>query len=299
MKVLYIAGWMRSGTTLLTAILGMQRGALAIGELSGFWAAAAVDEYCSCGKRISICPVWAPALEEVRRNSGLERSAFRRLAGMYSSEIRTRRAPTLIKAIRAQDAGSDAIRELADVNRTLVEAARAAAGATFVIDSSKRLSPALHDRLAFGSDLNVIHMIRDARGVAASEARTRSVRSGDPDGRPPGRSVERSVLTWCLANVSVLATKRFAASYNAVPYERLVEQPARVIEELGEALDLQFDWSCYPNFPERVHIAVGNPIRSSPGPLIADDRWRQELSPITAEAIRLTTEPLYRMICRR
>lgn len=65
MRLVFVAGWMRSGTTLLTELIGSAPGALAVGELSTMWTAMDGDEPCSCGRSVLSCPLWAAVATEV------------------------------------------------------------------------------------------------------------------------------------------------------------------------------------------------------------------------------------------
>ena len=48
-KIVFIAGHARGGSTLLTMLLGQQRGFFAAGELKQFWQGGFIDnELCTC-----------------------------------------------------------------------------------------------------------------------------------------------------------------------------------------------------------------------------------------------------------
>lgn len=63
MKVLYIGGTGRSGSTILDQILGQLDGFFAVGELSQIWERGLVSRRkCGCGMPVPECPVWSPIL---------------------------------------------------------------------------------------------------------------------------------------------------------------------------------------------------------------------------------------------
>jgi hypothetical protein len=64
-KVLYLAGAHRSGTTLLTGVLGCYPGIFAAGELHEIWANLLEGRPCGCGRSLQSCPVWRPVLGEI------------------------------------------------------------------------------------------------------------------------------------------------------------------------------------------------------------------------------------------
>ena len=62
-KVLYIAGWGRSGTTLLDNLLGQIEGFTSTGELHNLWQRGLIDgRDCGCGLRLTDCPFWQEVL---------------------------------------------------------------------------------------------------------------------------------------------------------------------------------------------------------------------------------------------
>ena len=80
MKVLYIAGTGRSGTTVLDRILGQLDGFFSAGELENIWHRGVLaDRKCGCGVPFSRCPVWTAVL----------RRAFGGLDGVVASRMAT------------------------------------------------------------------------------------------------------------------------------------------------------------------------------------------------------------------
>jgi hypothetical protein len=59
-RVVYITGFGRSGSTVLNITLGQHADVIATGELGNLsrrvWHS---DEYCSCGARVRSCPFWS------------------------------------------------------------------------------------------------------------------------------------------------------------------------------------------------------------------------------------------------
>src|SRR5687768_409663 len=63
-KVLFILGWARSGSTLLDQILGTEEGFFSTGELRWIWLRGLVQQRnCGCGRRVVECPFWTAVLE--------------------------------------------------------------------------------------------------------------------------------------------------------------------------------------------------------------------------------------------
>src|SRR5580700_10309688 len=61
--VLYLGGEGRSGSTVLSTILGSFAGVAAIGEFRIVWHALKDDELCGCGTPVSQCEFWTAVAE--------------------------------------------------------------------------------------------------------------------------------------------------------------------------------------------------------------------------------------------
>ncbi|HMB70712.1 MAG TPA: sulfotransferase, partial [bacterium] len=63
LKVLYIAGNGRSGSTLLDVILGQIPGFFPVGEVRNVWDYGVVENRpCGCGEAFHDCPFWSRIL---------------------------------------------------------------------------------------------------------------------------------------------------------------------------------------------------------------------------------------------
>src|SRR5258706_786037 len=64
-RVLFIGGMGRSGSTLLDRMLGSAPGVVSVGELRKFWRRGVVtNELCGCGQPIRECPFWRDVARE-------------------------------------------------------------------------------------------------------------------------------------------------------------------------------------------------------------------------------------------
>ena len=57
-RVLYIGGEGRSGSTVLSAVLGNHEGYVPVGELPDVWLALLRNDRCGCGEPFATCPFW-------------------------------------------------------------------------------------------------------------------------------------------------------------------------------------------------------------------------------------------------
>ena len=181
MRLLYLTGWCRSGSTLIGNLLNELPGVLHVGELHYLWRngvlAAGTNSTCGCGEPIGDCPLWSAVLGKAGGDAAAAvadqravlrtRHAYRRL---------TERAPSArVARTRERMTG-------------LYEAIAAESGASLIVDSSKYpAEPALLAR-APDVDLRVLHVVRDPRATAHSWRRAKAY--------IPAMGVARSTAYW-------------------------------------------------------------------------------------------------------
>jgi hypothetical protein len=230
-RVLYIAGYGRSGSTLLSAILSGHPEVFSAGELAFLpedWTLP--GRVCSCGERYSECPFW----------SGLESHV-----GRFDEWSRTTRA--VEKWIRVRPVSRSARHAYGRVWRTVLEWSADKAGATIVVDSSKTAWATLRRPAALKAlaraDVAAVHLVRDSYATLGSVTRTGS--NWELEGRSeprPFRAV-RSLAGWVVANLGAMLLGRVLGRerYLRVRYEDLLADPARWIERIGMLLDTPLD----------------------------------------------------------
>ena len=178
MKVLYIVGVGRSGSTLLERMLGAVPGSVNAGELNAIFSRVATeDQRCGCSEPFSRCPFWTAVGD---RAFGGWSSVTRRMAELQPRVVRQRRVPQLVTGL----AGAAYRRELdeyVDVHHRLYRAIATVSGAEVVVDASKSTAQLFALRHIDGLDLRVVNLVRDSRGVAHSwtKADVRKPQSAD------------------------------------------------------------------------------------------------------------------------
>ena len=65
-KILYVAGYGRSGSTLLCAVLGAPEHTVPVGEFKGLFSHYATGRVCSCNKVLSECPFWCAVADDFK-----------------------------------------------------------------------------------------------------------------------------------------------------------------------------------------------------------------------------------------
>ncbi|MFG1849119.1 sulfotransferase family protein [Micromonospora carbonacea] len=279
-RVLYLAGSGRSGSTLVTTVLGQYPGAFAAGELRYLWQRGEVENRpCGCGRPLRDCPLW----RAVARELPVERAAT--IAAGLRGRLRMRGLPALLRrhrrGVRPVPAHPDDA-ALAD----LYAAVARHTGARVVVDSSK-LPPygALVGALP-GIDLRVLHLVRDPRATAFSWRRRRGL-DGDTDpelmSRPPAWKAALLWLVWNTVTVRLWGD-RAPEGYLRVRYEDLTADPEPTLRRIAAFAGVDPDGGPFTG-PATVrltptHSVAGNPSRhrTGPVPITADVQWRRDLS---------------------
>ncbi len=281
-QVLYVAGWGRSGSTLLETLLAGDH-AVSVGETFQLWSSSPLARYCSCGEPLETCPVWSHAVhafDEPWAELVDEMRAIRRRS------LRVRNLPQLL-GNRAWSGSSDVAR-YGTVMRTVYRAIAQATRATTLIDSSK-LPIELAAIAPSYPKLRVIHLVRDPRAVAASWKR--DIRWDMPDGstlRLPTHAAWASAARWNLYHflTSVVVRSQHLPTLR-ISYESLVRLEKQAIADVAAFTD-------DPRLADRArqaaahaglevpvqHAIAGNPGRRSGESLMLreDDSWTSELS---------------------
>jgi len=283
-KVLYIAGWGRSGTTLVDNILGQFDGVVSCGELVFLWRRGLRDRrFCGCGVPLPECPLWRQILSQAAElNPSFSPERMLELEEHFS---RTRHfARCALGAMATGARRSRLFSEYCAGLASLYEAIGRVTGSRVIVDSSK--SPAYAAVLANipELDLLVVHMTRDPRAVAHSWLRKKA----QPD-RGDARLMHRhgpaySSVMWTLYNVTLEAlSRRYPSRFIHTRYEDFVARPRETIDRLIELTGKPV--ASTPFLSERVvrlapsHTVSGNPSRFRTGSIdiTPDEEWRTQL----------------------
>ena len=296
-RVLFLGGLGRSGTTLLERLLGQLPGVCPLGEVVHLWRRdLRDDERCGCGERFSACGFWQKVGAEAFGGwHNVDPDHVLQLAGAVE---RTRHIPRL--ALRSP--GSDVTR-YTEFYARIYRAAAAVSGVSVVVDSSKHSALAYCLRHTPGIDLRVIHVVRDSRGVAYSW--TKQVRRPEADGdeQMARYSPGRTALLWNAHNLFFGLLRRRGVPVQRVRYEDLLREPRATLRSLirfaglDEPADLSFLRAAAEGHVADLgpgHSAAGNPMRFTIGsvPLRPDDAWRRALPRGDRRLVGSLTAPL-------
>ena len=287
LHIIAIAGYGRSGSTLLELLLLQNLDAASVGELKYVFQRGFVrGELCACGSPFNRCKFWrqvgSDIFQKEQTPEGFER--LRRTVERHSIFFlhRILRIPSR----RYQEARQLYIRVL----RELVTSIRVRSGADVIIDGSK--DPAHIDLLmeAFPGQVSVVHLVRDSRAVAFS-FKTPKVRkevywTEELMGSNPPL---RASIDWAWINFSLdlLIDKE---RRRIVTYEKLASEHLKAVRTL-------LDWLPVATVSSKIqshsHSVSGNPMRFDAERIEVklDERWKQKMRWIDSAIVTILTFP--------
>jgi hypothetical protein len=276
-RVLFIGGLGRSGSTLIDRVLGQTPGVCSVGELVFLWdRALSANELCGCGEPFGACPFWKEVGDAAF--GGWDRIDPVSIRAWQQHVDRNRYvpsmlAPSLAPRFRAR------LEPYAEAMGRVYGAIASVTGAKLIVDSSKHASTAAFLRHVPGVDARILQLLRDPHGVAWSWSKT----------------VERPEASDGVSFMARVGPARIAArwqGYNALlalvrspggalRYEDFVDRPQHATRRLLAMGGLRPE--SLPQFvgPRTVrldvdHTVAGNPLRFRTGELEirVDEEWR-------------------------
>jgi hypothetical protein len=300
LKVLFLAGYSRSGSTLFDRMLGESAACVSTGELAYIWTHGVRDDrLCGCGLAFSRCPFWQRVGELAF--GGWDAVDLDHVLALYASVNRHRYLPLMLFPGPAPRYRRR-LEEYAAILARLLEAIRVAGGGSVVVDSSIDPCYGVLLRRVPGIDLRVVHFVRDSRGTAHSW--TRAVVRHDVVRReqlmptfPPAATAVR----WSIYHVLVGLLVRRGVPSVRVRYEDVVGAPVAQLRAAARLLEEDVGAEAAPQrfrdgrFALGTHHTVaGNRMRLQRG-LVAvavDDEWRTALPRAQRRAVTALSWPL-------
>jgi len=302
LRVVYLGGLGRSGSTLLERLLGELPGVSAVGEVVHLWQRGVVEnERCGCGDEFGACDFWSRVGKAAF--GGWDKISVERVARLREATDRTRFIP-LLAGPELPGRMRQSLSEYTDYYLRVYQAIAEVTGSTALIDSSKHASLAFCLARRRGVDLRVIHLVRDSRAVAYSW----TTRVARPDASaesymttyPPVRAAGH----WNAENCALQLLSRRGTPVLRVRYEDLVRDPEQTVLLVARFAGLRADESMLGFLGteggsrsavlHEAHTASGNPMRFATGrvSIRGDERWRAEMPDSHRRAVTAMTLPL-------
>jgi len=298
-KVIYIVGTGRSGSTILEELLATHKDIFNAGELIHTWERGFEKNYlCGCGRLCWDCPIWGDIKKDLEQRLG--NGYITQIKNAFKTVNRFRYFfPLLLKGFRSEK--MESLLLIQNFFLELYLSIQKNTQKTIIVDSSK--SPVLLFILSLDHriDLHIIHIVRDPRGVTYSNLK-RKYKKIKPDIEVPMHSsglVESSIL-WMVTNFYIEILKFFLKNkrFITVRYEDFALHPARTITNIFLSFGINQD-NC-ANFDEdnlhlmENHTISGNPVRFNKGriKIYLDEQWKSNMSFLKKHFVTLSTFPL-------
>lgn len=297
LKVLYVMGPGRSGSTVLGQILNGVDGFFLVGELYYLWDRGLIENrLCSCGALFKRCPVWEKVLRE--SFGGAERIDAERVIDLRGQALGNRRL--LFSTAKHRRRAVLRMGEYLGALEALYRGVALASESRVIVDTSK--SPAYGFALenVQGIEVYVLHLVRDPRAIAYSwwDRKKRQPASEKRPGRyMTARNPLETSLTWSVWNLAVEKTWSDAsARYMLLRYEDFVQNPRRCLERVMAFVGEE---GTLPLVEEREvslgvnHAFSGNPDRLRSGSVILreDEEWKHRMGRAQHALVAATTWP--------
>jgi hypothetical protein len=274
-RVLYIGGPSRSGSTVLSQILGQIPGYFNAGELLNIWDRGIKRQgVCSCGQSVDKCPIWGKVTQEITRNPGFGNADV--IIGLRDKLARSSKMPLNINK-KISEPVSDLDSQVYLENLThLYQSVANTSGCRIIVDSSKNIGYAYYLMKTGIIDLYMVHFIRDSRATAYSWMHQK----GDLFQLSPLQSSK----TWNSRNLMAeLVGRQMKGKYLRLLYEDFVREPRKSVQDIMVMLNEPRDSAKEIFISDKdvklspSHLIYGNPDRFKSGVvrLKYDAKWKQ------------------------
>jgi hypothetical protein len=294
LTLVYVLGAGRSGSTLLDAVLGMNKNIFSLGEFINVARAYQRNTFCSCGSRLQQCDFWEGIFlaSQLHINDMIADQEsdplfmrghkIREICGIFTRLFFKRKQKINKQFARRQEI----------LFKTIAEKSQS----QFLVDSSKKPLRILSIMDGCDLDIQVVYIVRDARGYMLSR------RSGKGSRQ---LSTAPALLSWVMQNILALLTYIQAPKSNRrmLSYEQFARDPNTEIGQLLNHIGIinrSSDFSyCDPSVS---HMVAGNMMKKDGRTKIREKiNWGKDiryLDHILYYFIAAWLQQLIKCICR-
>ncbi len=297
-RVLFIGGYGRSGSTLLERILGQIDSFFSIGEVRHIWERSfGENQLCGCGEHFTNCSFWCAVIEEAFGGwNKLDMDEFRALKN--STDLK-RYIPLMAMPLLRTSNYEKRLEAYSEILGKLYKAISKISGCRIIVDSSKNPSHGFLLHTISDIDLYVLHLVRDSRAVAFSWQR-RKVRPEVYWKKEfmPRHSWTKSAVEWLVLNTIIESLAHMNTNYMLIRYEDLVcnlrNVVTQIIDRIGEKRpNLEFLDNSTVHLG-KDHTVSGNPMRFKAGAISVspDNEWEAKMRKDKKCVVSTLTWPL-------
>ncbi len=290
-KVLYVGGIGRNGSTILGNILGSISGFIHIGELMYFFDRGILENWeCGCGTLFNNCPFW----QKIVTSLNMPKNEAQKMVFLKENGLRSRH---LFLSEKERKKKLEYMSEYLICLEKIYSIIRDNTGCDWIIDSSKFPSHAYFLSQIENIDLYILHLVRDPKSIAYSWWKRPKKLGSQMQKVMPRIHPIRTALVWLEWNYLFQKIWGKSSKYMFVRFEDFTQKPLAVLRNILQWLQVSSKVlnSLFINENEvRVsvqHTVSGNPVRFNKGSI--------KISPVTSELplhwkiiISLITAPL-------
>ena len=297
-EVLYIGGAGRSGSTLISQLIGSLDGYISVGELNSSWENCFLkNRLCGCGQPFRVCAFWQTVLEEAF--GGIERVDVQHMLALRQATQRGKALLYLLAPRLRSEEFQAQLREHSAAIEAIYQAVHKVSGCSVIVDASKSARYGVMVAEIPGVQAKMLHLVRDSRAVAHSW--TRRKRRTDvtiAEEYMSQYSPLASAKQWNTAQMlSSITARRFTAS-TLYRYEDFVAEPRRALSDMLQRLGMDVPAASPFLTDHEVRLAddhslCGNPSRFDRGPIVIrpDSEWTQQMPGKEKSQVTLLTLP--------
>ncbi|WP_276390814.1 sulfotransferase [Eudoraea chungangensis] len=274
LKVIYCMGSGRSGSTLMSIILGNHPKISGPGEIYTIHRLKEENFSCSCGERVEECTYWASILEEWKSNVGID--SFNQYVFQSKNVVENFKSPIAwLNLILNYPSKRALYKNYQDNTYHYLSSIINHSKKPILIDISKNPLRAFALLKHPNIDLKLIHLVRDGRSLAFSlkNSRRENIRK---------RKVSRTALFWLIANRQSDFVLKRAKNGLRIKYEDLALHTDRTLERIAKVAEVDpkhlLDVIKGSLANDKSHIMEGNRLRNQKSIKIKlNTDWEEQL----------------------
>ncbi|OIQ00265.1 MAG: hypothetical protein AUK35_03845 [Zetaproteobacteria bacterium CG2_30_46_52] len=295
-RLLYIAGAGRSGSTLLSSVLGEGDGVCNVGEVQRIWERGILEKgLCGCAKTVEECQFWQETFNAAF-DEGINSVNIEEMVRVVNTLVRMRNIISLLLKIKLNKF-SDNERICLQQLEKLYVAIYEQHPERIIIDASKYPSYALLLSHVLKLDVFVVHLTRNPFAVAYSWGRKKF--NPDRKANMKNMSAFKSTFVWVSWNLflQVLCSVIYGRKYMQMKYSSFIDNPNNELSRLENFLDRENIFTRFDKNREMSvavqHTIAGNPMRfeGERMKLKYDDNWVKNISPVQKIFVHIVSWP--------
>lgn len=281
-KVLYIAGSGRCGSTILENILGQYEGVCPVGEIINIWEGNLIEgHFCGCARPFEECEIWQEVFNE--GFEGVEHVNTHDMIEFISNIARTRHLPLMKLSGNYKNELLSRYPKQIKTLETLYSAIQSTMDCKFIVDSSKSPTYLFILSLLDKIDLYVLHLVRDSRGVTYSRRKKKQRFDQSTTSYMKSFNPVHASAIWLTWNFAIHQFWKDSPKYMFLRYEDFIAKPKENVQGILDLLEVLPENS--PFIEDNLvnlqpcHTTWGNPDRLKNGQvrLHADVEWKARM----------------------